>query len=878
MLTFLMTDVEGSTRLWEERPDAMRLINARHDDLVAQVVGANGGRTVRSRAEGDSAFAVFDTATAGVTAAVALQKAVAAEPWTGDLEVRVRMALHAGPSGDDEAQFYGPVVNRCARLRGIAHGGQTVVSGTTVELVDAGALDGVHLVDLGVHRLKDLTEPEQVFQVNHPDLPDAFPPLRSLDVARTNLPDPTGALIGREADLAAIAEWLGRTSVLTLSGAGGMGKTRLAIEAAYLAREAHPDGVWLVELAAAADVAAVLPALATTIGVRDQPGRPVLDTVADALRQKRALVLFDNCEHLDIGPTVEQLLHAAPSITVLATSRAPLGVAGERVWRVEPLDPATSAIAMFVDRAAARGTTVDVETVRAICERVDGIPLAIEMAAARTGAMSLAQILASVDDQLASVDEDVPERQRTLRATIAWSHDLLDDDERRLLRRLAVFSGGCTLDAAEGICAAAELGGLDEFDVLDLVARLVGNSLLTIDDRGGQARYRLLETVRAFAEEHLVAAGEREATRSQHLSWFLNLAEPTPYLAGAEQAAMYDRLEIEHDNLRTAITWEGTGPDADLQVRLSAAMAAFWRVRGYWAEGRERLDTVIPRTPRPWSGRAEALYGSGVLCELLGDVPDAESRYAASADDWAHVEGLVAERAAAGQHGAAAQLDLVRGWLISLRLRLGEMARVRGDAVTAIANLTAARDTSSVGGFHQQQAAALASLAAVALGEGDRLAARSQWTHATELFRQMGDLAAASDLLATLADLDLGEGLVDDARHRYEEATNLAASIGYQRGLARGALGTAALAHVQGDDSAAARATEALAQMEGLGDKLGMADALRLLGVISRDRGDLEGAAQRFEAALALRKVAGDPYDIAASEADIAELRTRRDQ
>lgn len=578
-LTFLLSDVEQSTRLWEREADAMRAALARHDAIFACHIAEHGGTIVKPRGEGDSLFIVFADARAAVAAACAVQRALFAERWPTSLPLRVRLALHCGPAEQRDGDYYGAAVNRCARLRAIAHGGQTLLSEAVAEAVRDHLPEGAALRSLGLHRLKDLTAPERVFQLVHPDLPAAFPPVRSLTTLSHNLPAQLTSFVGREAAIVHVRGLLaggGGARLVTLIGAGGAGKTRLALQVAADLLDEYPDGVWLAELAALADPALVPHAVAAAVGVHEQADRTLMATLQEALRPRQLLLVLDNCEHLvtACAAVAEALLRSCPHLRILATSRELIGIGGEIAWRVPSLDlpeagpslaldqvARAEAVRLFVERAAAARpgfalTAENAPAVLQICQRLDGMPLAIELAAARMRVMSAQQIAARLDDRfrlLTGGSRVALPRQQTLRGALDWSHALLAAEEQVLFRRLAVFAGGWSLDAAEAVCAA---GGITAGDVVDLLGRLVDKSLVWVDEQEEGPRYRLLETIREYAAEKLEAAGEAVAVRARHYDWCLALAERAqPHLTGAEQATWLGRLEREHDNLRTALRW-----------------------------------------------------------------------------------------------------------------------------------------------------------------------------------------------------------------------------------------------------------------------------------------------------------------------------------
>jgi predicted ATPase/class 3 adenylate cyclase/DNA-binding CsgD family transcriptional regulator len=642
-VTFLLTDIEGSTGRWEADGAAMAEAVRRHYAILDETIARHGGRRPAEQGEGDSVVAVFSRAADAVAAAVDVQRRFSDEPWPAGAALRLRIALHSGDAElRDADNYFGPGIIRAARLRAIAHGGQTVLSRTTHDLVVDRLPDGVTLVDLGPHRLRDLGRPEQVYQLRHPDLPAEFPPLRSVDAWPNNLPVQLTTFIGRTAEIAEVRRLVAGSRLVTLTGSGGCGKSRLALQAAAESVGDHPDGVWWVELAPVADPALVPQAVLAALGLRDATRSPV-EHLTGYLAGQRLLLVLDNCEHLleASAALVHALLAGCPGLTVLATSREPLAVQGEQTWRVPSLSipepgeaPAIEglddyeATRLFCDRARrARPNfrlTEDVAAaVGVICRRLDGIPLAIELAAARIRALTAVQIAAGLDDRfrlLTGGPRTVTARHQTLLASVAWSHELLSPPERALFRRLSVFAGGFTLDAAEDVAAG---DGLDPLAVLDHLAQLVDRSLVVMEERGGQARYRLLETIRQYAADRLVDAGEAPAVRSRHLGFYRRLAEAAEPRVEAADAAVLDGLEAELDNLRAAHQWAlATGSESAL--RLAAPLPLFWYQRGHYREGRQRLREALESAAEGAAIlRAQVLWGLGHLAFYEGDFPEA---------------------------------------------------------------------------------------------------------------------------------------------------------------------------------------------------------------------------------------------------------------
>ena len=573
-VTFLFTDIEGSTKLWEAHPEVMRAALARHDILMrGAIVSANGYvfKTV-----GDAFCAAFAMAPDAVSAVLVAQLAIVAEPWPDETRIKVRMALHTGTVESRDGDYFGPALNRVARLLPSGHGGQTLLSQTTYDLVRDTLPDAVSLHDLGAHQLKDLARPEQVYQLQHPGLPSDFPPIKSLSTHRNNLPQQLTSFIGREKEIAAVRALMGTHRLLTLIGAGGCGKTRLSMQVAADSLEQFPDGAWLVELASLSNPGLVTQTVATILGVKEEPGKPITQTLTEHLKHKRLLLLLDNCEHLLEVCTklADMLMRQCPGVKLLASSREALGIAGEQTFRVPSLTlperkqthtpqnlSTYESVQLFIDRALLvradfQVTNQNAPSLASLCCHLDGIPLAIELAAARVRTLAVEEIDGKLDQRfrlLTGGSRTALPRQQTLRSLIDWSYDLLHELDKLLLQRLSVFAGGWTLAAAEQVCAGE---GVADGEILDLLTSLSDKSLVAAELQGGHSRYRLLETMRQYARERLLESGGGEAVRERHREYFLALAEEAePNLKGAEQAEWLQRLEAEHDNLRLALDW-----------------------------------------------------------------------------------------------------------------------------------------------------------------------------------------------------------------------------------------------------------------------------------------------------------------------------------
>ncbi len=662
-VTFLLTDIAGSTRGWEDDPQAMAKAVARHYDLIAEAVGRYGGVRPVEQGEGDSVVAAFSRASDALAAAVDAQMAFGVEPWPEGAEIAIRIGLHTGEAQlRDEGNYFGQAVNRCARLRTLAHGGQVVVSRAVHDLVADRLPAGVGLRDLGTHRLRDLGRPEHVFQVVHSALRDDFPPLVSLDAVPNNLPIQLTTFVGRDRELQELRRLLDSSRLVTLTGSGGCGKTRLALQTAVERLDRHVDGVWYIELAPVGETTSVARVVADVLRIADEPDRSVTATLTERLRDRDLLVVLDNCEHLLAEATslTDALLRACPQVRLLTTSRQPLNVAGEAPWRVpsldlpgggepEPIDALGryDAVRLFVDRATRarsnfRLTDRNSAAVVQLCRRLDGIPLAIELAAALSRALTPEQILTGLDDRfrlLTGGAAALLPRQQTLRASVDWSHNLLDDGERTLFRRLSTFSGGFTLDAAEAVCAAE---GLETADILTLLAKLVDRSLVLLDDVGAEPRYALLETIKEYGRERLEEAGEDVGNRDRHLDHFAALVRQTaPALLNAQQGASLDRLLPDHDNMRAALEWADASLDAPRLLQMAIDLTFFWFLSGQFKEGdgwlhraigdADQLDPQL-RSQACW-GRAYLNFYGGDLAAAYEIAVDAKALAEAAGDD-----------------------------------------------------------------------------------------------------------------------------------------------------------------------------------------------------------------------------------------------------
>ena len=628
MVAFVATGVERSEPLWEMAPDAAAAAIERCDELVDAAVRLHGGVRPDYVRVAEGAAGVFGSTAEAVTAAVAIQREAAATDWPGGLPIRVRVGVSVGelrgPDGRDQS---GVALARCGRVCDVAHGGQIVLSAAAADLVAEALPEGTWLVGLGVHRLRDLSRPEPLFGLCHGDLRQDFPPPRSLDVLPNNLPTQLTSFVGRGDELSAVDGLLRGQRLVTLSGAGGCGKTRLAVQAAAGVADRWPDGTWWIDLGSVTDPD-LLPGLtAAAVGVLVETAHAPLPALTAQLRGRRLLLCLDTCEHLldAVAELADVVLRACPQVSVLATSREPLGVEGEAVWRV-PSMVQDEAVRLFADRAALvrPGFALDADgerQVRGICRRVDGIPLAVELAAAWTRALTTHQIAAGLDDRfrlLTGGPRGMIARQQTLAASMEWSHDLLDDVDRVVFRRLSVFAGRFTLEAAQAVGAD---DAVRRDDILPALGRLVDKSLVVVRQGRTEARYRLLDTVREYGVERLADAGETEATADRHLDYFLALAETAEPGLERDQDTWRLVLDAEHDNLRGALRWGLDAPDPDRGRRLAAALARHWFICGRAHEGLQLLERAIARVPDDRSLlQARLLCGVAMVGEVGGRI------------------------------------------------------------------------------------------------------------------------------------------------------------------------------------------------------------------------------------------------------------------
>jgi predicted ATPase/DNA-binding CsgD family transcriptional regulator/class 3 adenylate cyclase len=796
--TVLIAAVGGPAQRWNAADEQTATVLDDCEEFVGPSIDKHGGVRSRIGGAGATPIGVFASALDAVAAGIALQQAAGTER-------PIRVALHSGPVTAVETGGHGgPVVERAARLLEVAHAGQVLLTDATYDRVVDHLAGGATLRHLGSHRLKDLGAPERVWQLCHDALVADFPPLRSLDFLPTNLPVQLTSFVGRGGAVGAVVDMVQRNRLVTFTGAGGVGKSRFALRVAAEVVDRALDGVWWVELGPLSDPERVPHAVATVLGLREERERPLIGTLAEQLHSLDTVLVIDNCEHvLDaVARLVEELLRAAPGVRMLCTSREQLGVAGEAAWRVPSLDEETS-VELFNERAAQvrpgwKADAAQAEVVAHICRRLDGLPLAIELAAARTRMMHPAQIAAGLDDRfrlLTGGTRQVVARQHTLEASVAWSYDLLDERERAVLRRLSVFAGGFTLDSAEAACADGTV--VDEYGVLDLLSRLVDKSLIMVED-DSDSRFRLLETVRHYATDRLVEAGETEATRSRHLGYFLDCAERAELtLAASEGPAALARLESERDNLRAALEWAETTSAHETMLRLVTALAVFWVLRGHTTEGGRWFAQALAHDDGASVVRARALWGAAHVA-LYGDdhetcdrrCPEALAMARHVDDPWTIARATnVSSYLSLWSDPAGARAELACS--IELARSSGDnWAELDAMKMTTIA-LTVEDDLDGAVAASRELfrfAARLGNnfylawhhtvMALVSLRRGDFSVARDECEHSLQLCNTVGDPSTAGVTIAWLGEVEAATGDFEAARSRYEAFLQRAAATG----------------------------------------------------------------------------------------------------
>ncbi len=879
-VTLVFTDIEGSTVLLQALGDRYPEVLADHHRLIREAFAHHGA--LERGSAGDGLYFVFGAARAAVQAAIDAQLAINAATWPGGVVIRDRMGLHTGEPWTASEGYVGLDVHRAARICAAGHGGQILISQTTRDLVADELHPPTGVVDLGPQRLRSFDTPQRLYQIVAEGLDRDFPPPRATDVPRNNLKLEVTSFIGREREIEQASRMLERSSLLTLTGPGGVGKTRIGLRLARTLLDRFEDGVWVVECGALTDPAFVLPSVVSAIGMTEAAGRSLLTAVVDHLKAKQLLLVMDDCDPVlaECADLAAELVRSCPSVRIVVTSREALGVPGEAVLPIASMTTpesgqtvtvhdleAVDACRLFVERATAVQPTFELtqqnaRSVAQLCRRLDGIPLAIELAAARVRTLPVEQIATRLDDRfrlLTGGSRAAVARHQTLRATIDWSYDLLTEAERSVLRRLSVFAGGATLEAAETVCAGDPV---DPLDILDLLGRLVEKSLVFTDPTTAEAHFRLLETVREYARGRLVEAGEAADTLRLHRDWYLAMVdEAAPkFFHGPEPVEWLRRLDSEHDDVGAALEWCMDQPgEGSAGLRIAAGLWRYWEIRGHLTEGRGWLERMIEMAGDDVSPLlANALTGAGTLAFMQGDFRAASTF---------HERSLALHR----QIGDPQSVAYAANNLANTVLQLGDHARARGLYEETIAHCV------QIGDWRGEAFGSI-NLAEVAARQGDFEAARTLHEDVLTTIRASGDRWMEAFVLNAFARATSQAGDRAGARSLHIEALAILEEIGDRRGAARGLTQLAELARADGD-TARARGLlrQSLAIRQELGDMPGLASAMEsLAGAVASD--DPEAAARLHGAAESLResiRAMVPPQAAATHDQNLAEIETK---
>jgi predicted ATPase/class 3 adenylate cyclase len=846
-VTFLLTDIEGSTPLWEKQPEAMKAALASHDAILRAAIEAWNGQVIKST--GDGIHAVFPTALEALQATIQAQTVL--QSPLSNLQIKVRMGLHTGEAELRDGDYFGNSLNRTGRIMAVGYGGQILLSDVTAGLVREALPAETSLKDMGEHRLKGLSNPEHLWQVVAPGLPGGFPALQSLSTLPNNLPLQLTSFIGREKERAEIKDLLHSARLVTLTGSGGTGKTRLSLEVGGDLLTAFPQGVWLIELAPLTNPEQVIPALAQMFGLQNLPFRSPETMLMDSLRDKKLLMILDNCEHLiaTCARLVEELLRHCAGLKVLASSREALGIAGEVAYRIPSLAESESNC-LFEERARAAKpgfalTAENAASVTQICTRLDGIPLAIELAAARIRLFSPEQIASRLDDRfklLTGGSRTALPRQQTLRALIDWSYDILGEEERQLLRRLSVFAGGWTFEAAEFVCPTQ--------DVLELLAQLINKSLVVVDNDGSEStRYHLLETIRQYARDKLLEVGEALEVRSLHGQYYLQLAETAePKLYRADSAKLVRLLEDERDNFRVSLEWTREN-EIESALRIVYALQIFWIRNGYQAEWRILAETMIATAEAlpPLEGEA-AIHRNFLIARALSTLSgvamnQGDNQYVREVTDKCEAyareignKGMVARALSynCSVHLAVGDVEGVEIWSekalryarqsddpFALGMSLGVSSEylLITDKEPEKAREYASQSTKILkdNGMLWAYAIIWLMIGMAAKYKGDFGLSRESFRDILPLFQEMGDIQRMTMIQSEFGHMDRYEGQLDKAEQAYRETIQVWQKLGHRAAVANQLefLAYIAMAHAQDE-----RAARLLGAAEALREKI----------------------------------------------------------
>jgi predicted ATPase/class 3 adenylate cyclase len=882
-VTFLFTDIEGSTARWEEQPANMQAAVARHDALLNAAFKAHNGYVFKTI--GDAFCVTFARVADALAAAVEVQRALHNEQWPITGGLKVRMALHTGVAEERDRDYFGPTVNRVARILATGHGGQILLSHSSEQLLNGVIPNGTHLEDLGEHSLKDLQRPEQLFMLVVEDLPANHTPLKSLNYKPHNLPPQPTPFIGREKEVNHIKQQLLRPGIrcLTLTGPGGAGKTRLALQAGAEVIDEFADGVFFFTLSETYDPTSVASEMERTLGIKEVEGQSLTDSLKDYLKSKQILLILDNFEQIaNSSSMLTDFLRYCPKLKFMITSRVALRLYGEQEYTVPPMtlpDPRrhitleelakNEAVQLFMDRAKAvksdfELTEENASAVVQICRKLDGLPLALELAAVRIRLLPPKSMLARLESRLKLLTggaKNLPARQQTLRAAIDWSYDLLNEQDRMLFRRMAIFVGGATFEAMEAVC---NVDG--EIDVLEQTESLVSKSLLRQQTQAdGEPRFVMLETVREYAMEHLMESEDTERLHSIHAEHYLALAEMVESkLTGSSQSTWLDVLEVEHDNLQTALRWFVEKCLVEQALRMAGALSRFWLVRSYLTEGRRQLAEVFAFTETQDEARN---YIPGVV-DLSAVGEEVRGYIQQSMHDLSHVLSL---------SGSGTSTP---SWLLARAKALngaGNLSQRQGDYDEAKRHYLESLAIRQELGDQSGIAAAYNNLASIAYRQGDYDRARALYQESLAIKRQVGDKRSIAATLNNLGILSYQTGNYGEARRLYEESLVIRRQLGDRQGASVSLEGLGNIAFEEGDyRMACAYLEECLAIRTDLNDRQGIAHVLQDLGELAFAEGDLDQARVRWQESLRTKQELDDKQGIAAALEGFARLESAR--